>query len=101
MATSPNRPLSPHLGVYRWGPHMTVSILHRVTGAGLSLVGLAVLTWWLVALSGGADSYAAFTKAANGGGYLSASATSSGDVLGFASLDQARHGFQFGSFDVA
>ena len=64
MATSPNRPLSPHLGVYRWGPHMTVSILHRVTGAGLSLVGLAVLTWWLVALSGGADSYAAFTKAA-------------------------------------
>jgi len=64
MATSPNRPLSPHLGVYRWGPHMTVSILHRVTGAGLSLVGLAVLTWWLVALSGGADSYAAFTRAA-------------------------------------
>jgi len=43
---------------------MTVSILHRVTGAGLSLVGLAVLTWWLVALSGGADSYAAFIKAA-------------------------------------
>jgi len=43
---------------------MTVSILHRVTGAGLSLVGLAVLTWWLVALSGGADSYAGFTKAA-------------------------------------
>ena len=64
MATPPNRPLSPHLGVYRWGPHMTVSILHRVTGGGLAVVGLAVLTWWLVALSGGADSYAAFTKAA-------------------------------------
>jgi len=43
---------------------MLVSILHRVTGAGLSLVGLAVLTWWLAALAGGADAYATFAKAA-------------------------------------
>ncbi len=43
---------------------MTVSILHRITGAGLSVVGLAVLTWWLVALSGGSDSYEAFSKVA-------------------------------------
>jgi len=43
---------------------MLVSILHRVTGAGLSIVGLAVLTWWLAALAGGTDSYAAFSKAA-------------------------------------
>ena len=43
---------------------MAVSILHRVSGAGLAIVGLAVLTWWLVALSGGADSYAMFGRAA-------------------------------------
>jgi len=43
---------------------MLVSILHRVTGAGLSLVGLAVLTWWLAAIAGGADAYASFAKAA-------------------------------------
>jgi succinate dehydrogenase / fumarate reductase, cytochrome b subunit len=43
---------------------MLVSILHRVTGAGLSIVGLAVLTWWLTALAGGTDSYATFAKAA-------------------------------------
>jgi succinate dehydrogenase / fumarate reductase cytochrome b subunit len=43
---------------------MTVSIGHRITGAGLSIVGLAVLTWWLVALSGGSESYEAFTKVA-------------------------------------
>lgn len=43
---------------------MLVSILHRVTGAGLSIVGLAVLTWWLAALAGGAETYASFAKAA-------------------------------------
>lgn len=41
---------------------MIASIVHRITGVGLSFVGLAVLTWWLTALAGGADSYAAFTK---------------------------------------
>ena len=61
MATTKSRPMSPHLTVWRWGPHMLVSILHRITGAGLSIVGLALLTWWLVAISGGADAYADFT----------------------------------------
>jgi succinate dehydrogenase / fumarate reductase cytochrome b subunit len=64
MAKAPPRPLSPHLTVWRWGPHMLVSILHRVTGAGLSIVGLAVLTWWLMALAGGTEAYATFAKAA-------------------------------------
>ena len=64
MAKAPPRPLSPHLTVWRWGPHMLVSILHRVTGAGLSIVGLAVLTWWLTALAGGTEAYASFAKAA-------------------------------------
>lgn len=43
---------------------MLVSILHRATGVALSLAGLALLTWWLLALAGGADSYAAFSSAA-------------------------------------
>jgi succinate dehydrogenase / fumarate reductase cytochrome b subunit len=44
---------------------MVVSILHRITGAGLTIVGLAVLTWWLAASSGGAEAYATFTKHAS------------------------------------
>jgi succinate dehydrogenase / fumarate reductase cytochrome b subunit len=43
---------------------MVVSILHRITGAGLSIVGLAVLTWWLMAISRGGDAYATFANAA-------------------------------------
>jgi succinate dehydrogenase / fumarate reductase cytochrome b subunit len=54
------RPLSPHLGIWKWGPHMLVSILHRVSGDGMALVGLGVLLWWLGALAGGAESYATF-----------------------------------------
>jgi succinate dehydrogenase / fumarate reductase cytochrome b subunit len=62
MASTRPRPLSPHLTIWRWGPHMVVSILHRVTGAALSIAGLAVLTWWLTAIAGGADAYGSFTK---------------------------------------
>ena len=43
---------------------MVVSILHRATGVALSFAGLAILTWWLFALSSGPDAYATFTKAA-------------------------------------
>lgn len=50
------RPLSPHLFAYRWPITMTLSILHRATGAGLS-VGLLVLAIWLVAAASGADAY--------------------------------------------
>jgi succinate dehydrogenase / fumarate reductase cytochrome b subunit len=62
MANAQPRPLSPHLTIWRWGPHMVVSILHRATGIALSFAGLAILTWWLFALSSGADAYAAFAK---------------------------------------
>jgi succinate dehydrogenase / fumarate reductase cytochrome b subunit len=41
---------------------MAVSILHRITGAGLSIVGLALLTWWLAALAGGGEQYGTFTR---------------------------------------
>ena len=62
MADIKSRPLSPHLTIWRWGPHMVVSILHRVTGAALSFAGLAILTWWLAAIAGGDESYAKFTS---------------------------------------
>ena len=61
MAAERPRPLSPHLTVWRWGPGMLVSILHRVTGAGLSILGLAVLTWWLLATAGTGEEYTLFT----------------------------------------
>lgn len=61
MHRNPSRPLSPHLTIWRWGPHMLVSILHRVTGVGLATVGAAVLVWWLLAVAGGEDAYAGFT----------------------------------------
>lgn len=58
-----NRPLSPHLQIWRWGPHMFVSILHRVTGNGLAVAGLGLLLWWLGALASGPAAYATFTWA--------------------------------------
>lgn len=54
------RPLSPHLTIWKWGPHMLVSILHRATGDGMALVGTLVFVWWLAALAGGPASYDAF-----------------------------------------
>jgi len=62
MADKSARPLSPHLSVWRWGPAMAVSILHRISGAALTVAGLAVLAWWLLAIAGGAEAYADFTK---------------------------------------
>ncbi|MCB2089535.1 MAG: succinate dehydrogenase, cytochrome b556 subunit [Sphingomonadaceae bacterium] len=55
-----NRPLSPHLQIWKWGPHMLVSILHRVTGDGMALVGLGVLLWWLGAMASGPEAYKDF-----------------------------------------
>jgi succinate dehydrogenase / fumarate reductase, cytochrome b subunit len=54
----PERPLSPHLTVYRWTYAMTLSILHRLSGIALclALVGLIV---WLWAAAAGPDAYAA------------------------------------------
>ncbi|OQW42026.1 MAG: succinate dehydrogenase, cytochrome b556 subunit [Proteobacteria bacterium SG_bin5] len=54
------RPLSPHLSIWKWGPHMLVSILHRVTGDGMAIVGTVLFVWWLAALAGGKESYDAF-----------------------------------------
>ena len=61
MHRNPSRPLSPHLTIWKWGPHMLVSILHRATGFGLAFAGGAALVWWLLAVSDGAEAYADFT----------------------------------------
>jgi succinate dehydrogenase / fumarate reductase cytochrome b subunit len=58
--TMANRPMAPHLQIWKWGPHMAVSILHRITGDGLAFVGLGVLLWWLGAMASGPDAYADF-----------------------------------------
>jgi succinate dehydrogenase / fumarate reductase cytochrome b subunit len=60
MHRNPSRPMSPHLTIWKWGPHMLVSILHRMTGAGLAVVGLGVLVWWLVAAASGDEAYQTF-----------------------------------------
>lgn len=55
MATQ-ERPLSPHLQIYR--PQLTsvLSILHRATGVALA-VGTLLLTYWLVAAAAGPAAY--------------------------------------------
>jgi len=60
MNSKAERPLSPHLGIYKWGPHMTVSILHRVTGGAITVAGLVVLAWWLVSVSNGPEGWQSF-----------------------------------------
>jgi succinate dehydrogenase / fumarate reductase cytochrome b subunit len=56
----PERPLSPHLQVYRWQLTMTMSILHRITGCA-NAVGIALVAWMLVAAAAGPDAYGHFT----------------------------------------
>lgn len=46
------RPLSPHLTVYRWQVQMMTSILHRATGVVLTF-GSLLVAWGLIALSAG------------------------------------------------
>ena len=60
MTPTHPRPLSPHLTIWKWGPGMLVSILHRVTGGALTVAGLALLTAWLLAVANGAEAYAKF-----------------------------------------
>jgi len=55
MATM-NRPLSPHIQIYRKQLTSTLSILHRATGVFLS-IGTLALVYWLWSLSAGAEAY--------------------------------------------
>ena len=53
------RPLSPHLSIYRWPITMTLSILHRATGVAMS-VGFVVLAAWLISAAEGPAAYDRF-----------------------------------------
>ena len=57
------RPLSPHIQVYRWQVQMVSSILHRATGIALS-VGSLLVVWGLLALAGGEQSFDQFKSCA-------------------------------------
>ncbi len=50
------RPLSPHMQVYRLQITSVLSFLHRITGLALS-AGILVLVYWLVALASGPLAY--------------------------------------------
>lgn len=47
-----NRPLSPHLQIYKPIPTMVMSIVHRITGGALYF-GTVLVAWWLIAAASG------------------------------------------------
>lgn len=51
------RPLSPHLQIYRWQIPMLTSILTRITGNAL-IVSAILVVWWLLAAATSAEYYA-------------------------------------------
>jgi succinate dehydrogenase / fumarate reductase cytochrome b subunit len=51
------RPLSPHLSIYKPMLTMMMSIVHRMTGAGLYF-GTLLVAWWLLAAASGPSAYA-------------------------------------------
>jgi succinate dehydrogenase / fumarate reductase cytochrome b subunit len=55
MAAS-NRPLSPHLQIYRVQMTTALSILHRIAGIGLGL-GALLLVYWVIAAAAGPERF--------------------------------------------
>ncbi|MDI1365710.1 MAG: succinate dehydrogenase, cytochrome b556 subunit [bacterium] len=55
----PERPMSPHLQVWRWHITMACSILHRACIMGL-YVGAVMLAGWALSLALGPDAYAGY-----------------------------------------
>ncbi len=53
------RPLSPHLQIYRRTLTMMMSIVHRVSGFALYF-GTLLLAWWLLAAASGPNAYSQF-----------------------------------------
>jgi succinate dehydrogenase / fumarate reductase cytochrome b subunit len=59
MQAPVQRPLSPHLQIYRLSLSMLMSGLHRITGLALC-AGMVVLAWWLLAAAAGQNAYGTF-----------------------------------------
>ncbi|MCY4541239.1 MAG: succinate dehydrogenase, cytochrome b556 subunit [Rhodobacteraceae bacterium] len=62
MSRRADRPLSPHVTVYRWPLNALMSIAHRVTGTGL-LLGALLVVWWLVAAAASEEYFRLVNKA--------------------------------------
>ncbi len=58
--------MSPHLSIWKWRVHMTVSILHRATGTALATGAVVLFLWWLIAAATGPEAYSVFLKVATG-----------------------------------
>ena len=56
MAETRDRPLSPHLTIWRWHITMASSIAHRATGVAL-YVGALILAGWALSLAAGPAAY--------------------------------------------
>ena len=56
---SAERPLSPHLSIYKPMLTMMMSIVHRITGFGLYF-GTLLVAWWLIAAATSPNAYAGF-----------------------------------------
>jgi succinate dehydrogenase / fumarate reductase cytochrome b subunit len=56
---SAERPLSPHLSIYKPMLTMMMSIVHRITGFGLYF-GTLLVAWWLIAAASSPNAYAGF-----------------------------------------
>lgn len=54
------RPLSPHIFIYKPMLTMMLSMIHRITGAALYF-GTALLVWWLIALASSGEAFATVT----------------------------------------
>ena len=56
-ASPENRPIAPHLQVWRWHVTMASSILHRLSGIGLYAAAICMV-FWLMAAAAGPETYA-------------------------------------------
>jgi len=65
MPAKRQRPLSPHASIYRPPAAMMTSIMHRMSGIAMSLIGAPLLVWWLWSLSEGPAAYNQFTHFAS------------------------------------
>lgn len=59
ISQAPDKPLSPHLQIYKPQITSVMSIMHRATGVALTFA-LFVLAWWLLAAAAGPDAYQFF-----------------------------------------
>ena len=55
------QPLSPHLSVYKWQVTNTLSILHRLSGLALFIVGFS-LSIWILSISIGQEMFDAISS---------------------------------------